>query len=91
MAKPSHFFLYVIAKHLYAILAPVKFQWVFNLPISKLAVNAKTRGDMLINFLGVWPFGFRAGPMYWLENCFKVCVHREWHFELVLSIMKLNK
>ena len=81
MVKPSRLFLYVIAKCLYTILAPVKFQWVFNLPISKLAADPKTRGDMSINLLGVWLVGARAGLMYWPENCFKVCVHREWHLE----------
>ena len=44
VVKPSRFFLYIITKHLYAILAPVKFQWGTNLLISKLAVDTKTRG-----------------------------------------------
>ena len=91
MVKPSRFFLHVITKHLYAIFASVKFQWGTNLPISKLAVDTKARGGMLINLLGVWFIGARAGLMYWPENCFKICVHCEWHLELVLSIMKLNE
>ena len=89
--KPSCFFLYVIAKHLYAILAPVKFQWVFNLPISKLAVDTKARGDMQINLFGVRCISFTFATMHWPENCFKVCVHREWNLELVLSILKLDE
>ena len=68
MVKPSCFFLHIIAKHLYTILAPVKFQWGTNLPISELALDAKTRGDMSINLLGVWFTGARAGPMYWPEK-----------------------
>ena len=91
MVKPSRFFLHEIAKHFFAILAPVKFQWVSNVPISKLAVDTKARGDMSITLLGVWFIGIRVSTMYWPENCFKVCVHREWHFELVLSIVELNE
>ena len=88
VVKPSCFFFDVVAKHLYTILASVKFQWIFNWPMSKLAADAKARWNVVINLFGVWFVRVRTRAMYWSKNGFKVCIHCEWHLSLVLPIME---
>ena len=48
MTKSSDFVFSVIAKHFYTILTSIKFQWIFNFPISKLTINSKARGNVLL-------------------------------------------
>ena len=43
----------VIAKHLYAILTYIECQWIFNFPISELALHTDARGDVLVNNFSV--------------------------------------
>ena len=53
MIKPSGFVIDVIAKHFYTILTFIKFQRIFNFPISELTMNAKARGNVFIDFFSV--------------------------------------
>ena len=57
--------------------------------LSELTIHTKTRGDVLIDFFDVWFIRVEVGFFCWLEDSFEVCIHDEWHLELVLPIVKL--
>ena len=88
MIQPMCFSFNVIAKLLYAILPSIKLQWILYIAISEFAVNIPPRWNVLINLAGVWLVGIRAGALNWLEYHFKVSIHHEWGFKLVLPIIK---
>ena len=54
MIQSFGFVFNVIGKLFYTILAFIKFQWIFSISVSELAINAETRWDVLINFFSVW-------------------------------------
>ena len=49
MIQPMCFPFDVITKLFYTILTSIDSQWILYLPISELALNAVSRGDVLIN------------------------------------------
>ena len=46
----------VMEKHFYTILSSTEFQWIFNFPKSKLAIDAETRGNVVIYISLVYDF-----------------------------------
>ena len=89
MIKSSGFVRDVIAKHFYAILTSIKFQWIFILSVSELAIQTETRWNVLIDNFSMKGFWIRVSCLNWLEDCFEVCIHKEWNLELILAILKL--
>ena len=100
VAQPMSFFSDIITKFLKTIFASKKFQWILNFsvgprrgprpggPISEFAVNTPTRGGVLGNLRGVRFAGIWIGALNWFEDRFKICVHNEWDFQLILPIVK---
>ena len=53
MIKSSGFIRDVIAKHFHTILTFIELYWIFTFPISKLTINAKAKGNVVIDLFSV--------------------------------------
>ena len=60
MVKPFGFIRDAIEKHFYTIITSIKYQWIFNLFISELAIHTETRGDVINNNFSVRGFWIRV-------------------------------
>ena len=67
VVQPLGFFFDVVTK-LHPIFAPIESQWILNFSICKLAANAKSGRNMLINLFGIWINQVRARTFYLSKN-----------------------
>ena len=90
MIQSMHFFFDVITKRFNAIFASIKSKRIINVSVSEFAINTPTRWRVLINFIGVRSIWIWIGRLDQFKDRFKICIHYEWDFKLILSIFELN-